>query len=856
MNPVSFKRSPWLLLLALLFGLTLARQVWTFYTFAGLRNDSLEVLARTLPTMLAALTVALIANKQQKPWRTPLIWLTASLLCFALGMLINGVLDFVLHVNAFPSLGDVLSTVAMPLLVTAFMALPHNRSLALERLRLSLDAGIIVTMIASYCWFFVLAPAIAAHLARGGISLPVMVAMSYPVYDLIALSVMLIVSAQWQRANAGSELLLMMAAVLCWLLADGYFLARCFIRGLPVTHPLEAGWAWGCALFALVAYRSLRWRDPAFRAERLARGQFGDNGAVPRRWPSDWLTRYGAYLALPASVLLLAFAQGSTSLRWLGVEVTAGLVVLLVIARQIVLALELQRANHELQQLSSGLESRVAQRTQQLEESRARELQRTRVLEMIAWDESLEKIQAQAALLDPAAGENLNHLATERRHLLERLEVQATRDALTGLPNRTHCLRSLVKALEDAQISQRAVAVLYIDLDRFKDINDTLGHPIGDTVLCEVARRLKSCVPESGLLARLGGDEFMIVLPDLAPGAAQQAEQLGQALIAVMRPAIRVNDAELFVTVSVGMSLFPDNGSDAVSLQRYADTAMYHAKHEGAGYHAFTPDLSLHAERRLNVESLLRRALDTDVGQSFYLLYQPIVDAGLNRVVAIEALLRCSDTALDVSPAELIPVAERSGLIVALGNWVLEEACRQNAVWHNAGLSVRVNVNVSTIQFERPDFVEAVRRALSRSGLPASRLTLELLESVLVSRFDEIASRMAELREMGVQLALDDFGAGYSSLSYLGRLTFDALKIDRSFTFALGSERDSLPLVASVLSIAQVFGMDAVAEGVETPAQLESLRALGCQHVQGYLFARPLPASEIEGLLRGEFVKP
>ncbi|WP_420593589.1 putative bifunctional diguanylate cyclase/phosphodiesterase [Deinococcus sp.] len=844
-------------LLAALIALTVAAQFWTLITFAGERNETLEDFFRVTPALLAALLIGLAARAHVGRLRISLIWLTAALLCFALGPLLNVGLRLTQQGELFPSPADVFSTLSMPLLVISFMKVPHNRLPALERLRLGLDASIIVLVIASYGWFFVLAPAILAHLARGSLGAPLIVAMSYPVYDLLALAIMLIVSAQWQRVNAGSEMLWMMAAMLCWLIADGYFLARCFIEGLPVHHPLEAGWGWGCALFAVVAFRTLRWLDPAFRAARASRT------ATPRfgRWPSDWLTRYGAYLALPAALLLLLPGLGTAPMRLLGVQLLAGLIVVLVIARQIVLSLELQQANHELQQFSAVLESRVAERTHELETVHAREQRRTRVLEMIALDAPLNEIQRQAAQLDLPSGEKLEQIALERHHLVERLQRQATCDALTGLPNRTRCLHSLVDALEDAEQSGRAVAVLYIDLDRFKDINDTLGHPVGDAVLCQVAERLETCVPPGGLLARLGGDEFMVVLPGLERhSAATTAEAVAHRILSATGPAIQVDEAELFVSVSVGMSMAPDNGSDAVSLQRYADAAMYQAKSQGLGYHAFTPELNARTLRRLDIERLLRHALETDPGTLFHLHYQPIIEIGADqmstgqigagRVVAVEALLRCSDASHQLSPAELIPIAERSGMIVALGRWVLTEACRQNAIWQRAGFGVRVNVNVSTLQFERPDFVEMVRQALESSGLNATCLTLELMESVMVSRFDEIASRIAQLRAMGVQLALDDFGAGYSSLSYLGRLTFDTLKIDRSFTSALGGERDTLPLVASVLSIAQVFGMNAVAEGVETPAQLESLRALGCKTIQGYLFAHPVPASEIEEMLR------
>ncbi|WP_293912108.1 EAL domain-containing protein [Deinococcus sp.] len=901
MDAAQLNRSRLVGLMMVVIGFSLARQVWTVYTLGGARNEVGEVVFRVVPLLLAVLLVGLVTRQHSGRLRKAMAWITASLVCFTLAMVMVSLFQFVLNISPFPSPADFFSTLSMPLLVIGFARLPHARYRLHERLRLGLDASIIVSVIAGYGWFFVLAPAILGHLSRGSIGLPLILAMTYPIYDLAVLSGMLIVAVQWRRSKAGADIALLLAAVCCWLLADGYFLARCFIDGLPVTHPLEAGWVWGATLIALVALRSLSWPgvglnvagldspgldSPGLDAPGLNSSRLDVTGldvtdpdssdpAQPERslsatatsWgAADLPTRYGAYLALPAVLLLVWFGRSAAPLQSVGTQVVSALVVALVIARQIVLSLDLQRLNRELQGLSAALEFRVGERTQELQLSRDREHQRTRVLEMIVRDEALSLIRREAAQLGSEAARSLEQLAAERRELLDRLEVQATCDALTGLPNRTQCLQTLRAALSTALgASGRpplAVAVLFVDLNRFKDINDTLGHPVGDQVLCEVVGRFQSSIPQGALLARLGGDEFMVVLGDLDPGRAfATTERIGRELLSTLGPAIRVGEAEVFVGASIGVSFAPQDAQDAVTLQRYADAAMYRAKQGGLGYCAFTPDLNASAAKRLETERLLRRALEGDPARSFHLVYQPIIELGADplgagRIVAVEALLRWSDPERPLSPAEFIPVAENSGLIVALGRWVLGAACAQNAEWQRAGLLVRVNVNVSTIQFKCPDFVEVVQAALAGSGLDPRSLSLELLENVLVSRFDEIDSRITQLRATGVQLALDDFGSGYSSLSYLGRLTFDTLKIDRSFTAALDTQRGSRPLIASVLSIAQAFGMDAVAEGVETPAQLAALRALGCRRIQGYLFARPLPAHEIEPLLRRGLVGP
>jgi EAL domain-containing protein (putative c-di-GMP-specific phosphodiesterase class I) len=299
---------------------------------------------------------------------------------------------------------------------------------------------------------------------------------------------------------------------------------------------------------------------------------------------------------------------------------------------------------------------------------------------------------------------------------------------------------------------------------------------------------------------------------------------------------------------SVGISLAPNDGLDATSLQKHADSAMYRAKREGLGWRVYSPDLDTNTTLRLETERALRRALETDPGNSFMVYYQPILEIQTGQIVALEALVRWNENDVMRSPEQFIPIAEECGLIVPLGNWILQQACQQMVLWEEFNL--RVSVNVSIAQFERPDFGSVVTQALETSNLKPERLSLELLEGILVSRFEETALKISQLRAVGVRLALDDFGSGYSSLSYLNRLTFDTLKLDRSFVHALGSARDTRALVAAIVSIAGEFGMDTIAEGVETNAQLEMLKTLGCDNVQGWLYAPAMSALELEGLLK------
>ncbi len=466
------------------------------------------------------------------------------------------------------------------------------------------------------------------------------------------------------------------------------------------------------------------------------------------------------------------------------------------------------------------------------------------------------------------ANEELTRLSAdlEARVEVRTLELHrlAMFDPLTGLPNRSHGEQFLASALQEAERTNRAVAVLMVDLNRFKNINDTAGHPVGDAALREVALRFQTRIPDGSLLARLGGDEFLVVMPDLKPSAEaapdqhpssanqiMNAERVSRELVESLSGPVNINGTDFFLGASIGISLFPQDGSDAATLQRLADIAMYRAKNEGLGHRAFDALLDADITERIEIERALRHALETNPAAAFRLEYQPIIEIRTGRIVSLEALLRWDDPILNLGPAHFIPVAEESGLIVPLGNWVLLEACRQAALWQREGLAgAHVSVNVSTRQFERPDFVESVKRTLDQTGLQPERLILEMLESVLVERFEETAAKIAQLRTLGVRLSLDDFGTGYSSLAYLHRLTFDALKLDRSFTQTLGHVSRPRALVAASLSIAQEFGMFAIAEGVETREQAAELELLGCVFAQGFLYSKPLRAAQIAPLLR------
>jgi diguanylate cyclase (GGDEF)-like protein/PAS domain S-box-containing protein len=441
-------------------------------------------------------------------------------------------------------------------------------------------------------------------------------------------------------------------------------------------------------------------------------------------------------------------------------------------------------------------------------------------------------------------------VAIEHRDLTDKLSHQAQHDALTGLPNRLLFMDRLGQALAQAQRNGRQVAVLYMDLDRFKHINDTLGHSSGDALLCQVGRRLDECIRKSDTLARLGGDEFTVVLTDLID--PKDALTVARKLLETMRDPFQVEGRELYTSISLGISLYPTDGIDAETLMVNADIAMYRAKDVGRdNFQWFAAGMNARAKDRMDLESQLRHALAL---RQLSLDYQPQCGAQ-GHIRGFEALMRWTHPVLgQVSPGRFIPLAEDTGLIVQMGEWALREACAQTRAWRDAGhTGVRIAVNVSAAQFKRADWVDTVRRALADTGLAPDALELEITESLLLQGVSETSANLIELRNLGVGVAIDDFGTGYSSLSYLHKLPVTTLKIDQSFVRDIGAEsipgQEDAPIIRTIIALARNFGMSVVAEGVETPAQRELLLRLGCDGLQGYLLHRPLSVGDARALL-------
>ncbi|HKR63917.1 MAG TPA: EAL domain-containing protein [Thermoanaerobaculia bacterium] len=436
---------------------------------------------------------------------------------------------------------------------------------------------------------------------------------------------------------------------------------------------------------------------------------------------------------------------------------------------------------------------------------------------------------------------------TERKAAEQQIEYQAYHDALTGLANRRLFQEHLSLALALAQRRMKFVAVLFLDLDHFKVVNDSLGHSVGDELLREAARRLKECVREGDTVARVGGDEFTIVIQELST-RAEAAVVASKVLRAVAEP-MDVSGHRLYVTTSIGITVFPEDGDDAETLLKNADTAMYQAKARGRNtYEMASRELSQSTRERMSVESGLHIALE--LGE-FELLYQPQIDVETMTPVGMEALLRWNHPERGVVlPEHFIGVAEERGLILPIGEWVIREACREARRFQDRGHPFfRVAVNLSARQFRDPSLLSIVRSAIEEAGIDPHTLELEITESVAMDDVDLTMSTLAQFRQSGVTIAIDDFGTGHSSLSYLKRFPIDALKIDKSFVADLPDKFEDAAIVSSVISLANGLGLRVVAEGVEKTEQLEFLRENGCREVQGHLFSYPVATTEIDKLL-------
>ena len=454
----------------------------------------------------------------------------------------------------------------------------------------------------------------------------------------------------------------------------------------------------------------------------------------------------------------------------------------------------------------------------------------------------LVKGEIQAPLLARSIRYAIEHGRNQKR-LLDMAQI----DDLTGLANRAMFMELLNRAIVREDRSNAGLALYFIDLDRFKRINDTLGHKVGDLILQETAERLRKCVRESDTVARLGGDEFTVIAERI--GNTRNAALVAETILKALEPPHQFDGNEFVLTASVGIAMYPEAATEPETLIKNADMAMYRAKDKGRNDYQFhTDEITNQAVRRMTLEAKLRRAIDRD---EFVLYYQPQMNLGSGEIYGVEALIRWRDAELGlIPPGEFIGLAEETGLIVPIGEWVLENACAQARRWHTGGFpNLSVAINLSARQFRDDKLTQTIARQIERTGIDPALIEVELTEGPLAQNGDSALGTLRELKEMGVRIAVDDFGTGFSSLSYLKRFPVDALKIDRSFVSELTTNPDDTVIVEVIIGLGHRLGLKVIAEGVETEEQLAFLKRAGCDAAQGFYIARPMPAGEVAGWL-------
>jgi diguanylate cyclase (GGDEF)-like protein len=551
------------------------------------------------------------------------------------------------------------------------------------------------------------------------------------------------------------------------------------------------------------------------------------------------LDRLTAYLGIAGAVMVLAllsaFAVGGLMQR----TVTDPLLALTETAGQIS-----REKNYELRAEPAGRDEigrLIASFNEMLGEIQ------TRDDELRHHRERLEEVVAERTHELEAANNRLRQAKNSAEDAAEKMTRQAYHDALTGLPNRLLINDRLSAAISTARNEGHRLALLFLDLDRFKVINDSLGHAVGDQLLVEIGRRLTRCVRSEDTVARFGGDEFMVLLRSVS--APEDAGRVARKILDILAEPLDCHGHELYITTSVGITIYPDDGDDNTELMRNADVSMYRAKEKGRNdFQYWTPEMDDSSHRRLSLENRLRKALERE---ELELHYQPKLDLASGRVIGAEALLRWQHEDLGaVSPAQFVPLAEETGLIIPLGEWVMAEACRQIRAWRRSGYPwMTIAVNLSACQFRRGHMPEMVFAALRDADLEGEALDLEITESVFIHGTETARTALEALRREGVSFSIDDFGTGYSSLSYLQRFPVDAVKIDRSFVANLPAAESDASIATTIIAMAHSLKLTVVAEGVETPEQAEFLKAQGCDQVQGYLYGRPMPAGELLTLL-------
>ena len=767
--------------------------------------------------LLASITLLVVARqagKHSRPYGIAWGIIALAILAYTLGDITWAILELGLGEPPFPSLADAFYLLFYPLLLAGVLGLPEKPSTRGEQITQVLDAGIVMVATSLVFWNFLIGPLVASNADYPILEQAILLA--YPVGDLVLLwSLLRLIYRRLDRPEQNEvPTFLLAASIAVTIVADSIYSYQAFIGTYVSGSPLDIGWRASVLLTGLAGIAQVT----AIRSST-------STGKFPLPLESfinrtRAITPYLSYLWLIAAYIILIRSNNfPMHMSFISLALAVGGIIGLVLLRQIITLFENTRLNTQLQQTTHRLQTQTA------------ELEKT--------------------------NQELQNEIMERSAVEQQLTYDSLHDAMTGLPNRALFLDRLGQALEYCKRrTEYTFAVLFIDVDQFKVINDSLGHLIGDQLLIAAGKRMKECLRSSDTVARLGGDEFAILLE--VTGEKNAVIAITEKLQEALKVPFRLDGHELYVTASIGIVMSIVGYLHSEEVLRDADIAMYQAKAQGkARSEVFDIKMRSHAFSRLQLEQEMRLALETG---EFQLYYQPILSMKSNQLVSFEALIRWNHPTRGLLlPSDFLPVAEESGLILPIETWVLDEACAQLKKWHSSYPStqhVSVNVNISNRQFAQPNFIDGVVHALRKHGLKAEALKLEITENVLISNYTAANEVFTKLRNLGVQLEIDDFGSGYSALGYLQHFPISAIKIDKSFVDEIGKSRRGIELIRAIVSMARELGMEAIAEGIETDEQLGELKNLDCDFGQGFLLSRPLDKASAEKVLESYISPP
>jgi diguanylate cyclase (GGDEF)-like protein len=760
---------------------------------------------------LLACIVLFIAAKQSASHsrRLGIAWglIASSVLVFAIADAIWAILELGLSEPPFPSLADLFYLIYYPLLLAGVLLLPEEPTTREEKIKKVLDAGVVMVAAFLVFWNFLIGPVVASNADYPLLEQAILLA--YPVGDLVLLWALLRIIYRSSEQHEENEVpaFLLAASLVMMIIADCVYTYQALLDTYSSGGILDVCWRASILMMGLAGISQVS----AIRSWR-------STGKFPLPLESmvskvKSTTPYLAYVWLIAAYILLIQSRNMRlSMSFVSLSIAVGGIICLILLRQIITLLENYKLNLQLQQTMQTLQGQTS------------ELEKT--------------------------NEELQNEITERKAIERQLTHDSLHDAMTGLPNRVLFLDRLGQAIEYCKRrTEYTFAILFVDIDQFKVINDSLGHLTGDQLLISAGRRMKDSLRGSDTVARLGGDEFAILLEITGEkdSAAAIAEKLQQSL----KLPFKLDGHELYVTASIGIVTNVTGYIHPEEVLRDADIAMYKAKSSGkARFEIFDIKMRSHAFSRLEMEQDLRSALEN---REFRLYYQPIIAMASNQLVSFEALIRwIHPTRGLLLPGEFLPIAEESGLILPIEKWVLHEACAQLKQWHQNYPSlqnVSVNVNISNRQFAQSNFVDGVVKALHATDLKPEYLKLEITENILISNYAAANEVFTKLRNLGVQLEIDDFGSGYSALGYLQHFPISAIKIDKSFIDEIGKSRRGVELIRAIVTMARELGMEAIAEGIETGEQLDELKNLSCSFGQGFLLSKPLDKESAEKIL-------